>query len=318
MTSPTYTDVRKAAERIAGVAHRTPVFTSASFDELAGTTTYFKMESFQRVGAFKFRGAYNALSKLDAGERERGVIAFSSGNHAQAVSLAARLLGIKATIVMPYDAPESKLAATREYGAEIVHYDRYSEERGDIGADLAEEHGYTMIPPFNHPDIIAGQGTAVAELIDEVGPLDAVVTPLGGGGLLSGSALAVRELLPQARIYGVEPEAGDDAVQSLKAGHIVTIPTPKTIADGAQTTAIGDVTFPLIRDLVDDVVTASDTELIDQVRFFASRLNVVVEPTGVLAAAAVASGRLGLQNKRVGVVISGGNVDPSALSGMLA
>ncbi|GAB3562728.1 threo-3-hydroxy-L-aspartate ammonia-lyase [Spelaeicoccus albus] len=313
-----YDDVLAARRRIAGIAHHTPVFTSRTFDELTGAEVFFKMENFQRVGAFKFRGAYNALSRIDADRRARGVIAFSSGNHAQAVALAARILGIKATIVMPFDAPAAKLEATRGYGAEIVQYDRYSQDRRDVGAELAAEHGYTMIPPFDHPDIIAGQGTAVAELIGEVGVLDAVVVPLGGGGLLSGSALSARELSPGARIYGVEPEAGDDGRQSFRAGRIVTIPTPKTIADGAQTTALGELTFPIIRDLVDDVVTASDDELAAQVRFFASRMNVVVEPTGALAAAAASGNQLDLAGQRVGVVVSGGNVDPAALAGILA
>lgn len=312
-----YSDVLGARRRIAGVAHHTPVFTSRTFDDMTGAEVFFKMESLQRVGAFKFRGAYNALARLDDAQRARGVIAFSSGNHAQAVALAAKLLGVKATIVMPFDAPAAKLEATRGYGAEIVQYDRYSEDRGDVGAELAAEHGYTMIPPFDHPDIIAGQGTAVAELIGEVGVLDAVVVPLGGGGLLSGSALSTRELSPGARIYGVEPEAGDDGLQSFRAGEVVTIPTPKTIADGAQTTALGALTFPIIRNLVDDIVTASDDDLVRQVRFFASRMNVVVEPTGALAAAAVAGDRLDLAGQRVGVIVSGGNVDPEALAGML-
>lgn len=318
MTYVHYADVQDAATRIAGVAHRTPVFTSRTFNEMTGVQAFFKMESLQRVGAFKFRGAYNALAKFDDVQRSRGVIAFSSGNHAQAVALAAKILGIKATIVMPFDAPAAKLDATRGYGAEIVQYDRYSQDRTDIGADLAAEHGYTMIPPFDHPDIIAGQGTAMAELIDEVGDLDAIVAPLGGGGLLSGSAVAARELQPDARIYGVEPAAGDDGLQSFRAGHVVSIPTPTTIADGAQTTALGDLTFPIIRDLVDDVVTATDDELIRQVRFFAARMNVVVEPTGALAAAAVAGESLQLAGKRVGVVVSGGNIDPVSLAGMLA
>jgi threonine dehydratase len=261
------------------------------------------------MGAFKFRGAFNALSRFDERQRRAGVVAFSSGNHAQAVSLAASLLGMPAVIVMPHDAPAAKVAATQGYGGEVVVYDRYREDREAIGRKLAEERGMTLIPPYDHADIIAGQGTAVKELIEEVGELDALFVPLGGGGLLSGSALAARALSPRCRIYGVEPEAGNDGQQSFRSGRIVTIATPRTIADGAQTLHLGELTFPIIRRDVDDVVTASDAELVDAMRFFAERMKLVVEPTGALGFAAALRMASGLKGQRVGIVISGGNVD---------
>ena len=261
------------------------------------------------MGAFKFRGAFNALSRFDERQRRGGVVAFSSGNHAQAVSLAASLLGMPAVIVMPHDAPAAKVAATKGYGGEVVVYDRYREDREAIGRRLAEERGMTLIPPYDHADIIAGQGTAVKELIEEVGELDALFAPLGGGGLLSGSALAARALSPRCRIYGVEPEAGNDGQQSFRSGRIVTIETPRTIADGAQTLHLGELTFPIIRRDVDDVLTASDAELVDAMRFFAERMKIVVEPTGGLGFAAARRMATSLKGQRVGVVISGGNVD---------
>ncbi|MDQ6628609.1 MAG: threo-3-hydroxy-L-aspartate ammonia-lyase [Pseudomonadota bacterium] len=307
--TPTYADVAAAAERIAGAAHRTPVLTSRTANAALGAELFFKCENFQRMGAFKFRGAYNALACFDTAQRRGGVVAFSSGNHAQAIALAARLLGMPAVIVMPHDAPVAKVAATRGYGGEVVVYDRYSEDREAIGRRLAAERGMTLIPPFDHPHVIAGQGTAAKELIDEVGRLDALFVCLGGGGLLAGSALAARALAPDCKIYGVEPEAGDDGQQSFRAGRIVRIETPKTIADGAQTQSLGKLTFEIIRRDVDDVFTASDAELIDCMRFFAERMKMLVEPTGCLGYAAARRMRTELNGQRVGVIVSGGNVD---------
>lgn len=315
---PTYDDVVAAAARIAGQAHRTPVLTSRTADEETGAQLFFKCENMQRMGAFKFRGAYNALAKFDADQRRAGVVAFSSGNHAQAIALSARLLGMPATIVMPQDAPVSKIAATRGYGAEVVTYDRYTEDREQIGRDLAERHGYTLVPPYDHADVIAGQGTAARELFEEVGPLDAFFVCLGGGGLLSGSALATRALAPQCRLYGVEPEAGNDGQQSLRSGAIVHIDTPRTIADGAQTQHLGQLTFPIIRRDVDDILTVSDAELVEAMRFFATRMKLVVEPTGCLGFAAARAMKDQLQGKRVGVLISGGNVDIDRYAALLA
>ncbi len=306
---PSYADVEAAAARIAGAAHRTPVLTSRTANDESGAELFFKCENFQRMGAFKFRGAYNALSRFDAAQRKAGVVAFSSGNHAQAVALAARLLGMPATIVMPHDAPATKVAATKGYGGEVVVYDRYKEDREAIGRRLAEARGLTLIPPFDHPDVIAGQGTATKELIEEVGPLDALFVCMGGGGLLSGSALAARALAPGCKVYGVEPEAGNDGQQSFRAGRIVHIETPKTIADGAQTQALGKITFEIIRRDVDDVFTASDPELVEAMRFFASRMKMIVEPTGCLGFAAARRMKAELKGQRVGVILSGGNVD---------
>jgi threonine dehydratase len=261
------------------------------------------------MGAFKFRGAFNALSRFTAEQRAAGVVAYSSGNHAQAVALAAGLLGIPATIVMPYDAPASKVAATEGYGGTVIRYDRYTQDREEIGRKLAEERGMTLLPPYDHPDILAGQGTAAKELFEEVGELDALFVPLGGGGLLSGTALSTRALSPDCLLYGVEPEAGDDGRQSFRSGEIVHIPTPKTIADGAQTTHLGEYTFAIIRRDVTDVLTASDDELVEAMRVLASTLKLVVEPTGCLGFAAARRQAPHLQGKRVGVLISGGNVD---------
>ncbi|MBU9367537.1 threo-3-hydroxy-L-aspartate ammonia-lyase [Burkholderia multivorans] len=315
---PSFDDVAAAAARIAGHAHRTPVMTSRTVDDALGAQVFFKCENLQRMGAFKFRGAFNALSRFDAEQRRRGVVAFSSGNHAQAIALSARMLGIPATIVMPQDAPAAKIAATRGYGATVVTYDRYTEDREQIGRELAERDGLTLIPPYDHPDVIAGQGTAAMELFDEVGPLDAVFTPLGGGGLLSGTALATRALSPNARLYGVEPEAGNDGQQSFRSGAIVHIDTPRTIADGAQTQHLGNITFPIIRRDVDDILTATDEELVDCMRLFASRMKIVVEPTGCLSFAGARRMKDELKGKRVGIVISGGNVDLDAFSALLA
>jgi threonine dehydratase len=306
---PTYADVVAAAARIDGHAHRTPVLRSRFADALLGAEVVFKCENFQRIGAFKFRGAYSALSRFTDAQRRAGVVAFSSGNHAQAIALAAQLLGIPATIVMPHDSPASKLAATRGYGAEVVSYDRFTEDREAIGRRLAGERGMTLIPPFDHPDVIAGQGTAAKELIEEVGALDYLFAPVGGGGLISGSALAARALAPPCRVYGVEPEAGNDGQQSFRSGAIVHIATPRTIADGAQTQHLGELTFAIIRRELADVLTASDAQLVEAMRFFAERMKIVVEPTGCLGFAAARHAGLPLRGKRVGVILSGGNID---------
>ena len=271
-TLPTYDDVIAAAKRLDGHAHKTPVATSRTVDEAFGAKLFFKCENLQRVGAFKFRGAFNALSKFDPQQRKAGVVAFSSGNHAQAIALSAQLLGMPATIVMPQDAPAAKVAATRGYGANIVMFDRYTQDREKIGRDLAEKHGLTLIPPYDHPDVIAGQGTAAKELFEEVGALDAFFVCLGGGGLLAGSALATRALSPHCKLYGVEPEAGNDGQQSFRSGAIVHIDTPHTIADGAQTQHLGNLTFPIIRRDVDEVLTASDARLVECMGFFATRM----------------------------------------------
>ena len=314
---PSFEDVRMASTRIAGIAHRTPVLTSRTADAATGGTLYFKAENLQRAGAFKFRGAYNAIAALDARTRKRGVIAFSSGNHAQAISYAASLQGAPSTIVMPTDAPAIKVAATRAYGATVVFYDRYKEDRAAIGQRISDETGGALVPPYDHPDVIAGQGTAALELIEEVGALDMLVTPLGGGGLLAGSALAVRAMSPGCSIVGVEPEAGNDGQQSLAKGEVVRIPIPKSIADGALTPSLGDYNFPIIRNAVERIVTVSDPQLVSTVRFFAERMKIVVEPTGCLAAAAVLNGILDCKGKRVGIVLSGGNVDLATLAGFL-
>ena len=306
---PTYADVAAAAGRLAGHAHRTPVVTSRLADEASGATLFFKCENLQRMGAFKFRGAFNALSRLAPAQRKAGVVAFSSGNHAQAIALAARLLEIPATILMPLDAPAAKLAATRGYGGKVVTFDRYSEDREQLTRDLAAREGLTVIPPFDHPDVLAGQGTAARELFEEVGELDALFVPLGGGGLLSGTALATRALSPRCRLYGVEPEAGDDGRQSLRKGELVTIATPRTLADGAQTQRLGDYTFAIIRRDVDDIVTATDDELVAAMRFAFQHLKLVIEPTGCLGFAAARRPDASLKGKRIGVLVSGGNVD---------
>jgi threo-3-hydroxy-L-aspartate ammonia-lyase len=306
---PTYDDVAAAARRLQGHAHRTPVLRSTTADRLLKGEVYFKCENLQRMGAFKFRGAFNALSKFTPAQREAGVIAFSSGNHAQAIALSARLLGIPATILMPLDAPQAKVDATRGYGGEVVLFDRYTQDREALTAQLAKERGLTVIPPYDHPDVLAGQGTAARELFEEVGPLDVLVVPLGGGGLLSGSALATRALAPDCKLYGVEPEAGNDGQQSFRQGEIVHIETPKTLADGAQTQHLGQFTFAIIRRDVDDVLTASDAQLVEAMRFFAERMKMVVEPTGCLGFAAACHAGLALEGKRVGVILSGGNVD---------
>jgi threonine dehydratase len=306
---PGYDDVVAAAARLEGHAHRTPVLRSRQADALLGAEILFKCENFQRSGAFKFRGAYSALSRFTDAQRRAGVVTFSSGNHAQAIALSARLLGVPATIVMPHDSPAMKLAATRGYGAEVVIYDRFTEDREAIGRRLAGERGMTLISPFDHPDVIAGQGTATKELIEEAGALDYLFTPLGGGGLVSGAALAVRALSPRCQIYGVEPEAGNDGQRSFRAGTIVHIATPQTIADGAQTQHVGERTFAIIRRELADVLTATDAQLVEAMRFFGERMKIIVEPTGCLGFAAARHAGLPIQGKRVGVILSGGNID---------
>jgi threonine dehydratase len=305
----TFDDIVAAHGRIAGVVHRTPALTSVTANDRTGADLFFKAENLQRMGAFKFRGAYNAIAQFTPEQKAGGVIAFSSGNHAQAIALSARLLGVESVIVMPEDAPAGKVEATREYGAGIVLYDRYTEDREEIGKQMAAERGLTLIPPYDHPHVIAGQGTAVKELFEDAGPMDVLIAPLGGGGLLSGSAIVARKLNPGCTVIGVEPEAGNDGQQSLRSGEIVHIETPRTIADGAQTLHLGNHTFPIIRDLVSDVVTVSDAELVETMLFFASRMKIVVEPTGCLAAAAVMTGKVDVAGKRVGIVLSGGNID---------
>ena len=314
---PTYEDVLAATTRIAGVAHRTPVMTSRTMNRETGAEIFFKCENLQRMGAFKFRGAFNALSKFDERQRKAGVVTYSSGNHAQAIALSASLLGIPATIIMPNDAPAAKMAATRGYGGKVISYDRYTEDREKIGRELAEKEGLTLIPPYDHPDVISGQGTAARELFEEVGELDALFVCLGGGGLLAGSALSARALAPACRIYGVEPEAGNDGQQSFRSGSIVHIETPKTIADGAQTQHLGAYTFGIIRRDVTDILTVSDAQLVDCMRFFAERMKLVVEPTGCLGLAAARAMGSELKGQRVGVIISGGNVDLDRFSTLL-
>jgi threo-3-hydroxy-L-aspartate ammonia-lyase len=319
---PNFADVQAASARLKGFAHRTPVLRSSFADEIFGAEVFFKCENFQRMGAFKFRGGFNALAKCSPEQRRLGVVAFSSGNHAQAVALAARILKMPAVIVMPQDAPTLKIAATRGYGAEVVLYDRYREDREAIGRQLAAERGLTLIPPFDHPDVISGQGTAAQELIEEVGPLDAFFTCLGGGGLLAGSCLAVKALSPSCRIYGVEPEAGNDVQQSFRTGKPVKIDVPKTIADGAQTQLVGKITFPIIQRDASDILTATDAQLVQAMHFFAERMKMLVEPTGALGFAAARfaaeQGKLDLNAKRIGILISGGNVDVQTFARLMA
>jgi threonine dehydratase len=299
-------DVQSAAQRLHGVAHRTPVLTSHTLDGLAGASVYVKAECFQRGGAFKFRGAYNKIASLTEDDRARGVLAYSSGNHAQAVAIAARLLGTSATIVMPEDAPDAKLEATRGYGAEIVLYDRFTENREEIGAQLAHDRGLALVKPYDDPLVMAGQGTVALELLVEVSNLDLLVTPVGGGGLIAGCATVAKTLRPGMRVAGVEPEAGDDTARSLAAGRRVNVGVPRTIADGLQAAEPGELTFGVNHELVDEIVTVSDAEIVDAMAFLFDRMKLVVEPSGAVGIAALLNGRL--SGMAVGVVISGGNV----------
>ena len=309
-----YADVAAAAERLAGHAHRTPVMTSRTVNERTGAEVFFKCENFQRIGAFKFRGAYNAMSQLPPEERKRGVLAYSSGNHAQAVAVAGKMLGIRVTIVMPADAPAVKLDATRGYGAEVVLYDKHKEVREEVAERTARERGLTMIPPFDHPHVIAGQGTAAKELIEDAKPLDFLFVPCSGGGLISGCAVAASALAPGCKVIGVEPEAGDDATRSFKTKTLQTCHNPDTIADGARTHSLGQLTFPLVLRYVHDMVTVSDAELVRAVLYLWERMKIVVEPTGALAAAALLEAKLDARGQRVGVIVSGGNVDLKTLA----
>ncbi len=321
MTLPTYADVIDAARQIAGVAHKTPVATSHTIDAETGATFFFKCENLQRAGAFKFRGAYNALSRLNADERKRGVVTFSSGNHAQAIALAGQILNIPRVIVMPSDAPTVKRVATEAYGGEVVLYDRDREDREAIGKRLASERGLTLIPPYDHQHIIAGQGTAARELLEEVGTLDAIFSPCGGGGLLSGTALTARALAPACQVVGVEPAAGDDAARSFRTKTLQTVSNPKTVADGARTPSLGSLTFPLIMQNVNDVTTVDDPTLLRAMFHLWERLKMVVEPTGALGAAAAMYGQSAigpLRGKRVGVILSGGNVDFAQIGAWMA
>jgi len=304
----TFEDVAAAHERIRAAVKRTPVLTSSTIDDLTGARVFFKCENLQRMGAFKIRGAFNALSQLKNPERERGVIAFSSGNHAQAVALAGKILGISTTIVMPADAPRVKLDATRGYGGNVVTY-QPGEDREEKTKKIALQRSLTLIPPFDHPHIVAGQGTAAKELIEDAGPLDALLVPCGGGGLLSGCAIAARHLLPDCKVIGVEPAAGDDATQSFKQGKLIKIQIPDTIADGARTTSLGEVTFPLLLRYVDAMLTVTDDELLRSMFFLWERMKMVVEPTGALGFSALMNKKIELKGQRIGVVLSGGNVD---------
>lgn len=316
---PSYAGVEQAARTLAGIAHRTPVLHSSTLNSRLGADVFFKAEPFQRTGAFKFRGAYNSIASLDAQSRQAGVLTYSSGNHAQAIALAGQLLGVRTTIVMPHDAPAAKKAATQGYGATIVSYDRYTEDREEIAKDIARQTGAVIIPPYDHPYVICGQGTAAKELIEDVGSLDALLVCLGGGGLLSGSALSAAALSPGCQVYGVEPALGNDGQQSLRSGQIVTITPPKSIADGALTASLGQLTFAIIREKVTDILTVTDEQLIQTMKWFAQRMKLVVEPTGCLAAAAVMHGVYAVQpGSRVGVILSGGNVDLTAYGQYLA
>jgi len=318
MNLPDYTDVQRAVDRLQGVAHRTPVMRSRTADALTGAELFFKCENLQRAGAFKFRGAYNAIAALDTTQRRAGVVSFSSGNHAQAISYAASLLEVKATVLMPSDAPAMKVAATRGYGAEVVLYDRYAEDREAIGRRLSDERGLTLIPPYDHREVIAGQGTAAVELIEEVGPLDLLLVCLGGGGLTSGCALAAKALSPGCEVWGIEPEAGNDGQRSLQEGRIVHIDVPRTIADGAQTQHLGELTFEIIRRDVTGIATVSDEALRDAMRFVAERMKLLIEPTGALAVAAALTAAVPVRGRRVGIVISGGNVDLVRFAALVA
>ncbi|SHK56076.1 threo-3-hydroxy-L-aspartate ammonia-lyase [Rhodothermus profundi] len=306
---PTYTDVQAAARRLEGIAHRTPVMRSRTLNRLTQASLFFKCENFQRTGSFKFRGAYNAMATLSEAERRRGVLTYSSGNHAQALALAGRLLGVPVTVVMPQNAPEVKRRATASYGAELVFYDPEQTTREALGQQLAAERGLAIIPPYDHPHIIAGQGTAARELLEEVGPLDVLLVPCGGGGLLSGSALSARALAPRCRVVGVEPAQADDATRSFRTGRLHRVHNPDTIADGARTPSLGHLTFPLVRQYVDDMVTVSEKAILQAMYVLWERLKLVIEPTGALPLAALLENRVAVAGQRVGLILSGGNVD---------
>lgn len=307
---PTFDSVREAADRIQGVAHRTPVMTSRTLDEIVGAHVFLKCENFQRVGAFKFRGAYNALAKLDDEQRQQGVLTYSSGNHAQAIALAGRLLEIRTTIIMPTNAPAAKLAATRGYGAEVILFDPDETRREELAARIREERGdVSVIPPYDHADVVAGQGTAALELMEDAGELSAVYAPCGGGGLLSGTALAAKGMFKSCRIVGVEPELADDATRTFRSGVLQTVRNPPTIADGLRTPSLGSITFPLVRDNVDEMITVSEKEIVEAMRFLWTRMKLVVEPSGAVALAAIMRGNAGSPAGGIGVVLSGGNVD---------
>jgi threonine dehydratase len=318
MTLPIFADVESAARQIAGAAHRTPVATSRTVKARTSADVFFKCENLQRAGAFKFRGAYNALARLSPDERRRGVIAFSSGNHAQAIALAGQILDIPRIIVMPADAPAVKRLATEGYGGQVVLYDREREDREAIGRRLAAERGFTLVPPYDHPHIIAGQGTAASELFEDVGPLDLLFVPCGGGGLLSGSALAANALSPGCRVVGVEPAAADDATRSFRTKQLQTVSKPQTVADGARTASLGTLTFPLVLQHVSDMTTVEDVPLLRTMFYLWERLKLVVEPTGALGAAAALEGSVPVAGKRVGVILSGGNVDFSQIAQWMA
>ena len=313
-----YSEIEAARRRIAGVAHRTPVLSSAQFDAEAGTAVFFKAENLQRAGAFKFRGAYNKLQAERERRDFREVVAYSSGNHAQAVALVSKLLGLHATLVMPKDAPASKLAATRGYGADVVLYDRYTEKRDEIGDELVRERGAVLVPPFDDPLVMAGQGTTAAELLEMVPDLDVLLVPVSGGGLIAGCASAAKKLRPSIRVYGVEPATADDTRQSLRKGERVAIPVPKTIADGLQVPCVGELTFPIIRESVEDVLVVSDSEMVETLGWMLERMKVLVEPSGVVGAAALRHKKADFSGKRVGVILSGGNVDRSRLAQYLS
>jgi threonine dehydratase len=313
----TLADVRDAADRLKGVAHRTPVVTSRTLDDRTGAQVFVKCENFQRVGAFKFRGAYNAVSRLSPEQLQRGIAAYSSGNHAQAVALAAKLLGSSALILMPEDTPASKRAAVEGYGAQVVTYDRYTQDRTALGKAMAAERGLALIPPYDHPQVIAGQGTAALELLEEVPDLDVLITPVGGGGLMAGSAVAAKGVSPSIRMVGVEPAAGDDTKRSLAAGTRVEIPVPRTIADAMAADVPGEITFGINRRLVDEIVLVGDDELRDGMRFLFDRMKLVAEPTGASPVAALLAGRVAVEGVRVGVILSGGNVDAARFAQLL-
>ena len=315
---PSFDNVADAAKRLKGIVQRTPVLRSSTADAQFNARFYFKCENLQRTGSFKFRGAFNTLSQFNEEQRRHGVLAFSAGNHAQAIALSARLLDIPATVLMPEDAPAAKMAATRAYGAQVVTFDRYAEDREAISRKLAQDRGLTLVPPFDHPDVIAGQGTAAMELFEDVPHLDLLFVCVGGGGLLAGSILAAQSLAPNCRLVGVEPEAGNDGQQSVKAGHIIHIPTPRTIADGAQSQALGQLTFPIIAKGVHAMVTATDLQLVDAVQFFAERMKIVVEPTGALSFAGAKHSGIDLHGAHVGILVSGGNLDMARLARFLA